>query len=553
MAFEKKDSFTPKRSTNIDGFVGGPIQERPRQPRFRGPSTEGVRHTAPTLGDMPKRGQPQPVLTSMRDVNVTATAAPLPGSERHRRHMHKAVPDGEQRTRRKRRPLSLKKIFKRIGIVLGVLILLGGVWFGLKFYKDIAKLTGDKNPLALLSVFHPVPLKNQGGRVNILVAGNSADDPGHNGANLTDSIMVLSLNTKNNTAFMLSVPRDLWVNIPGVGYQKINDAYPNGGMNMLQQVIQKDLGMTIDYQVLVNYGAFKGLVSAVGGITINIQSSDPRGIYDPNRDYTSKDCCALADYPNGPVTLDGQQALDLARARGDPSPYGVAYGFPDGDFDRTNHQRQMLEAIKDKADKGSVIANPFKVSQIFDAIGNNITTNLKLAEIETLYTYVKKVNDNNIGSYNVNTLAGANTTLLANYTSPSGQDALIPAAGIDDFSDIQTQVRRILSSNPIVREGASVEVLNGTDVTGLAADQVNTLTNQGMTVTVDDAPATQATTTIIDNSLGKMPNSLAYLKKQYNATVVTNASLTSDYPAADFIVIIGQNVATSTSQEQQGN
>src|SRR5580765_6800936 len=117
--------------------------------------------------------------------------------------------------------------------------------------------------------------------------------------------MVLSVDTKKNTALMLSVPRDLWVNIPGVGHSKINAAYPNGGMNKLQSVVEDNLGLTIDYQVLVNYGAFRDLVNAVGGINITIASDDPRGIYDPSLDYTSRHCCALAKYPNGQVTLNG--------------------------------------------------------------------------------------------------------------------------------------------------------------------------------------------------------------------------------------------------------
>ena len=171
--------------------------------------------------------------------------------------------------------------------------------------------------------------------------------------------MVLSVNTRNNTALMLSIPRDLWVNIPGVGHSKINAAYTNGGMDKLQDVVEADMELTIDYQVLVNYSAFKDLVNAIGGITITIASDDKRGIYDPSLDYTTRNCCALAKYPNGPVKLNGKQALNLARARGDA--YG-SYGFPASDFDRTNHQRQMLLAIKDKASSPSVIANPFKVS-----------------------------------------------------------------------------------------------------------------------------------------------------------------------------------------------
>src|SRR5262249_37731197 len=185
------------------------------------------------------------------------------------------------------------RIFKRSLAVLAALVLVGGLWFGFKFYRDIAKLTGNSNPFSLFTVFHPVALQNQNGRVNILLAANSADDPGHNGANLTDSIMVLSVNTKNNTALILSIPRDLWVDIPGVGHAKINSAYPNGGMDLLQEVVQDNLGLTIDYQALVNYGAFRDLVNAVGGITIIIKSDDPRGIYNPSLDYTTRHCCAL--------------------------------------------------------------------------------------------------------------------------------------------------------------------------------------------------------------------------------------------------------------------
>ena len=418
------------------------------------------------------------------------------------------------------------------------------LWAGFKFYKDIAHITGNKNPLSILSVFKPVALRNQDGRVNILVAGNSADDAGHNGANLTDSIMVLSVNTKNNTALMLSVPRDLWVNIPGVGYSKINAAFPNGGMDTLQDVVESKLGLTVDYQVLVNYGAFEDLVNALGNISINIASTDPRGIYDPSLDYTSRTCCALAKYPNGQVTLTGKQALNLARARGDG--YG-SYGYAQSDFTRTMYQREMLIAVKDKASQSSVIANPFKVSGLIDAVGKNITTNLQVNEIETLYTYMKKIDDTKIDSYNINTLKGENTTMLANYTSPSGQSALIPAAGIDDYSEIQTQIQKILTADAVTKEGAITVVLNATDTAGLAAGQKNKLIGKGMDVVIGDAPANQATTTVIDNSAGKKPNTLAYLKKQYKATVTTDASLTAAYPNADFILIMGQSAVPKTS------
>lgn len=554
---KKYDSFSPKRATNIDGFFAKPVENRPRQPVF-GANSAKPQPTPDKLADMPQRSQPQQVLSSASNpLAQTGGTYSLEGQggERRRRQIDEVLEQpGEIKKRRRgkkavnKQPGSKKRITKRIAAIFGVLVLAVGLWFGFKFYKDIANLTGNKNPLSLLGAFHPAPLKNQNGRVNILVAANSADDVGHNGANLTDSIMVLSIDTKKNTALMLSIPRDLWVSIPGNGHAKINSAYTDGGMNKLQEVVQDNLGLTIDYQALVNYGAFRDLVNAVNGITITVQSDDPRGIYDPSLDYTSRTCCALAKYPNGPVNLNGKQALNLGRARGDA--YG-SYGYAQSDFTRTLYQRKMLVAIKDKASQSSIVANPFKVAGLVDAVGNNIKTNLQVNEIETLYTYMKKIDDNKIDSYNINTLMGKNTTMLQNFTSPDGQSALIPAAGVDDFSDIQKQITKILTADPVTKEGATVVVLNGTTTSGLALRQENKLIGKGMTVSVGDAAATQATTTIIDNSNSQMPNTLAYLKSQYKATVTTDAHLTATYPGADFILVLGQTAVpkpTTTTQ-----
>jgi len=106
--------------------------------------------------------------------------------------------------------------------------------------------------------------------------------------------MIISIDTKNNKAFLLSVPRDLWVDIGDNGHGKINEAYvdgqnnhfsdngyPAGGMGQLQQVIENNFGLTINYYALVNYNAFRDAVNAVGGIDVVIKSTDPRGLYDP--------------------------------------------------------------------------------------------------------------------------------------------------------------------------------------------------------------------------------------------------------------------------------
>lgn len=185
---KKYDSFSPKRATNIDGFIAKPAANRPRQPVFRA-SSAASQQGAATLIDMPKRQQPQAVLAGTAPAVKATPAYPAPG-ERRRKRLADETPVEEQSRRwgrhKDKQPRSWKRGFRKAAAIIGTLVLLVGLWCGFKIYKDIAKLTGNKNPLSLLGVFHPVPLKNQDGRVNILVAANSADDVGHNGANLTD-------------------------------------------------------------------------------------------------------------------------------------------------------------------------------------------------------------------------------------------------------------------------------------------------------------------------------------------------------------------------------
>lgn len=321
-------------------------------------------------------------------------------------------------------------------MLLVFLFLLGiGIWDAVSLSRASQKMFGNGNLLSLLGG----DLAEHSGRTDILLAGYSADDPGHSGADLTDSIMLISLDRSTGKSYILSIPRDLYVDIPGFGYAKINEAYEDGqqesfsesgyaagGMGLLEKVVTTDFNVPIDYYALIDYAALRDTVNAVGGITINIQSSDPRGIYDPSTDYTSTSCCALADYPNGPVTLDGKQALNLARARGDA--YG-SYGFDQADFDRTEHQRQMLVALKQKVVHWNVILNPLKTGHLFDGMANNVKTDLSTGNVLPLFNLFNKSKD--IQSYSLRDLNGQNYL-----TSYGG--ALIPIAGIDDYSQIQS-------------------------------------------------------------------------------------------------------------------
>lgn len=349
-----------------------------------------------------------------------------------------------------KRRFGWKRCFKWLGISVVTLVLVVGGYLGWKILHNELKIFGWKG---IVSLIQPTKLKGEdSGHVNILLAGNSADDPGHNGANLTDSIMILSIDTKNKRAFMLSVPRDLYVNIPGHGYAKINEAYEdgeadhfsqagyaNGGMGLLEEVVSQNFGITLHYYALVDYAAVRQAVDAVGGITVNIQSSDPRGLYDPSPDL-SNNYKPLVKLPNGLDQINGVQALGLARARGDS--YG-SYGYALSDFTRTQNQRLILLALKDKATSVSTLANPVKLGELFDSVGSNVHTDLTLGDVKRLYQIAKGVNNNNITSAGLNNANGQN--LLASYSTYTGQSALIPKAGIDDYSAIQAYVRQLLT------------------------------------------------------------------------------------------------------------
>jgi LCP family protein required for cell wall assembly len=327
-------------------------------------------------------------------------------------------------------PPKKRSILKRTVLLLMLVILAGAIFIGIWDARNIstasARLFGDGN---IFSLLNSSPLKGvEDHRVNVLLVGYSVDDPGHQGATLTDSIILLSMSTTDKTGYMLSIPRDLYVNIPGFGYAKINEAYQDGGISLLERIITTDFRQPIDYYAIINYTSVRDTVNALGGITVNINSSDPRGLYDPNISPVDGGPLKL---PNGSQLIDGQTALNLTRARGDAYD---SYGFPQSDFDRTQHQRQVLTAIKQRLN-WKLILNPRKNSRILDAVANNVKTDVSANEARPLFGLFNSIPSSSLQSLGLRELNGKN--YLSGYTTIYGQSALIPTNGLDDYSAIQ--------------------------------------------------------------------------------------------------------------------
>ncbi len=464
-----------------------------------------------------------------------------------------SINDENKRTKRKnkkiKKPRSKKRRVVIWSFVITLLLIVGfGGYFLVNGLNAINKVFHGNVFSDLAAPFESTNLKNQNGRVNILVAGwqGKGSDEGP----LTDSIMVVSINTKNDTAFVLSIPRDLWVYVPGLqSYQKINAAaddthfkkagYPNGGMGELEFILNKQLGIPIDYEVLVDYQAFKDAVSAVGGITVNIQSPNPLGLYDPY---------AHLKLPNGIVHLNAQTALDLALARGDGPG---SYGFPLADFNRTQHQRQILLAIFQKATQLNFLANPNNITNLFNSFGNNVQTDLSFKDILALVKIARSMNINQIESFAFSYGSTYNHPhpLLTNYFSRStGQDAIIPVKGIGNYSGLTQYYNQLTSSNPLIQESAPIVILNGTNKVGLAGQVKSMLIKKGYHVAyIGDAKNQYANSLIINQSGGSEPKTLAALTSQFKGMPITSSvgysgeSSEANGYLASFVIVLGNN------------
>lgn len=456
----------------------------------------------------------------------------------------------EKRDRKQKK--STKKPIKKIVLIILAILLLAGGFLGWKFLKNTAKIFNGN----VLGFFESTKLRGEEqGRVNILLAGTSEDNgPLHGGADLTDSIMVASIDTKNNTGFTMSIPRDLWVNYGqqcSAGYQgKINvayqcgedvefqeEGYPNGGMGLLRKIVSENFGIPIHYHGKISYNAFKDAVNAVDGIEVKVDSDDPRGIYDPNFQPEEGGPLKLS---NGRQTLDGQTALRLARSRNSAGGYGMSRG----DFDRTAYQQAMLLALKDKGLSAGVITNPAKLGDLLDAAGDNITTDFQSSEVRRLYELAKLIQNDSVKTVD---LASEDIALLTT-GAYNGQSIVRPVAGINDFREIKLYMKKMTSNDPVVKEAATVVVLNGSSVLGLAQKRADELALKGINVVSVGNAEDATTTTIIDQTSGTKNGTKKVLEQHLNVLSTTVATTESQQYEADFIIILGRQSSADSRQ-----
>ncbi len=538
------DGFIPRRSA---GMIGEHHLENRKLPRPDAPGLVRHRVMAPTDS---RESSTTNALVPSRE-GLTRSSMAVRSDIDESLHDIDVQTESSKKSSHKREGRRTKRRtwIRRTIIVFFLILLTMGGWFVVKaFIAGSSVFKGD-----IFGLIQQKELKTDAnGRSNVLILGTSEDDPGHQGAYLTDSIMVLSIDQKNKNAYMISIPRDLQVRYGmacNSGYSgKINEYFncvngdwENKAAEEERQTASRKffgdiVGLDIHYSVHVNYTVMRDVVKALDGITVTIESPDPRGQMDGNFDWKCgttyaqrlKNCPPrghFIDYPNGPVELDAEHALYLAQARGDTP---INWGFPNSNFEREKNQQKILVAIKEKAMSTGTLTNMGKVTGLIDALGHNLRTNFDTSEIRTLMALGGDIPAPSIKSISLidEGVIGGNA---------------VPTAGQYDFSQIQALIKKKLNSSPLAREDASVMVLNASGVGGVAQKEADKLTALGMTTEVGNAPAEAAYSTNVLYQIkptDKLPLSLEKLKTLYGATVKTTKPPVTVGDTTDFVLII---------------
>lgn len=306
----------------------------------------------------------------------------------------------------------VRKIIRGIIVVFSVTVVLAVIYLAFLMSKLSAN-PFDFGPLA----------GSDSGRVNVLVLG--IGDPGHAGEKLSDSMMVMSINTQTKQVAMISLPRDMRVDIPGYYTTKINAANALGGPTLAAQTVSNTLAIPINYYLETNFSGLKQAVDSVGGIDITVKDR----LYDPEYPCADNEykVCGL-DIKPGNYHMNGALALQYARCR---------KGTCGNDFGRAERQQEVIQAVEAKALNVSLLWHPWRLTNLEAAFRTNITTNLSTSGLIQVFNYLHQPHQ---------TINAVFSTSPGGMLKGSGSSDLVPIGG--DYTQIQTYVQNVFTLPP---------------------------------------------------------------------------------------------------------
>ena len=399
-------------------------------------------------------------------------------------------------------------------------------------------------------------------RINILLAGIGGS--GHDGAYLADTIIIASVKPSTKEVATISIPRDLYVEIPEYGWRKINNAlafgyiydYPGGGELLLKETIENLLDIPIHYYARIDFDGFSQVIDDVGGLDIYVENSFTDYSY-PDNNYGYQ----TISFTEGLEEMDGDRALKYVRSRKGTNGEG-------SDFARSRRQQIVLLALRDKLVSLNTLLNPSKIVTILDNLGKHNQTNLEIWEILELGKMVQGLEQDSIITSVLDN--GPNGLLVSDHTI-DGAYILKPEDG--DFTAIKYMVDNIFDNTYINKENARIEIQNSTKVVGLAsktADKLEALNYTIAGIGNADTETPLERTTIYDLSGGTNPYTVINIKNMLNADIssslppfmveshptyqaliapTTNSNLNTNEEEVDILIVIGSDQITTRTTE----
>lgn len=262
----------------------------------------------------------------------------------------------------------------------------------------------------------------------------------------TDTIILVAVDTRGHTAGLLSIPRDLWVYIPGRGNERINTAdlwgemgkYPGGGPALIKKTIEYNLGLPVHYYVRVDLQGFVKIIDTLGGVTVDVDCPLSDRFPDPDSPSGFTDL----DLSPGIYHLDGKTALYYSRSR-----------LSTSDFDRSRRQQKVIRGIWEQALRLDILP---KIPELWQALGDTFQTDLSLEQVLTLAYLGTQMEPQNIYGHFID------RTMVTGWRTPQGAQVLLP-----NHENIRQVVVQFLAPPPlnlVWAEGARVEIQNGTDL-----------------------------------------------------------------------------------------
>lgn len=366
---------------------------------------------------------------------------------------------------KKRKPLlsffkKKKGLNSKRKIQIGTIIIIAAVVT--LFFYGCSTLMSKIGLVNIIGVFGEHFQTDSYGHTNILMLGIGGED--HDGADLTDTIILASIDYKNNIAPMISIPRDFYVNIEEINDgARINRVYELGkknydsktGLELVASKVEEITGTDIHYYVKIDFDGFRDIVDSLGGVDIHVDTP----IHDPYYPIDGTIKTQTFSLSAGMQHMDGETALKYARSRKTTS-----------DFDRSKRQQKLLFAIKEKAMTKNILLNPAKIRNLYEAVNNNLETNLSLRHIIELAKISQDFSQENI----VNKVITDDPTACGGFLyTPErrlfgGAYVLVPIGNHYDF--IHQYVDLSLHYPQLVKDPIKIQILNGTKTPGLASE-----------------------------------------------------------------------------------